>query len=259
MNARVETLAESFQRYFSVHFATMPEQRNDVYKIRYRVYCDEFGYEPAEEFPEALEHDRFDENSLHCLIKHKGSQRPAGCVRLVTTGNDGLQSLPMETYCADSLDREFLESLNLQRTSMCEVSRLAVDGAFRRRATESVTRFGDMDAIDCSHHERRTFSLISVAAFLAATSLTELTMRTNVFAMMEPFLPKLLERSGINFRKVGADMDYHGHRAPYFATTASALDSMAPELRVLYEAISFNVSEDFHKQGNDRAVVENSN
>lgn len=247
VNARVETLAERFQRYFSVHFATTPEQRNDVYKIRYRVYCDEFGYESAEEFPENLEHDQFDESSLHCLIKHRGSQRPAGCVRLVTTGENGLQSLPLETFCADSLDREFLGSLNLQRTSMCEVSRLAVDGAFRRRASESITRFGDMDAIDCSSHERRTFSLISVAAFLAATSLTELTKRTNVFAMMEPFLPKLLERSGINFRKVGADMDYHGHRAPYFETTESALISMVPELRALYEAISFDISEDFKK------------
>jgi N-acyl amino acid synthase of PEP-CTERM/exosortase system len=243
----VETLAERFQRYFSVHFATTPEQRNDVYNIRYRVYCDEFGYESAEEFPENLEHDQFDKNSLHCLIKHKGSQRPAGCVRLVTTGDNGLERLPLEAYCADSLDSGFLEGLNLQRTSMCEVSRLAVDGAFRRRASESITRFGDVDAIDCSNHERRTFSLISVAAFLAATSLTELTKRTNVFAMMEPFLPKLLERSGINFRKVGADIDYHGHRAPYFATTEAALISMVPDLRALYESISFDISADFHK------------
>lgn len=248
MNARVETLAESFQRYFSVHFATTAEQRKDVFKIRYRVYCDEFGYEPADEFPEHLEHDKFDDNSLHCLITHRGTKRPAGCVRLVTTGasSDGL--LPLETYCAESLDHEFLASLNLNRESMCEVSRLAVDGAFRRRATESRTRFGDMDAIDCSHHERRTFSLISVAAFLAATSLTELTGRTNVFDMMEPFLPKLLERSGINFRKVGADMDYHGHRAPYFATTEAALNSMVPELRALYGDIAHKIKEDFEKQ-----------
>ena len=245
MTVTTISLTDSFRRYFTVNLAVTPEQRNAVYSIRYRVYCQEFGYEPLDNFPDGLEHDSFDESSLHCLVTHNGTGRPAGCVRLVIADDDGLESLPMELFCSDSLDRDMLEGLSLKRDTICEVSRLAVDGSFRRRNGEARTRFGDVEAIDCSYHERRTFSLISVASFLAATALTELTGRTNVFAMMEPFLPKLLQRSGIAFQKVGNAIDYHGMRAPYFTTTESAVFGMLPDLRKLYDAIYSDISVDY--------------
>ena len=111
-----------------------------------------------------------------------------------------------------------------------------MDGVFRKRSGEALTRFGDVN-LDFSKEEQRTFLLISVAAFLAATVLTDLSGKTNVFAMMEPFLPRLLKRSGILFQRVGKDIDYHGIRAPYFITTQSALDNMRPELLELYHWI----------------------
>ena len=84
-----------------------------------------------------------------------------------------------------------------------------------------------------------------VSCFLAATALTDLMERNNAFAMMEPFLPRMLARSGINFTRVGKDVDYHGLRAPYFTTTQSAVDNMVFELRELYDAIHELVSKDF--------------
>ena len=36
-------LTESFLRYFTVKLAAAPEQIESVYKIRYHVYCEEFG------------------------------------------------------------------------------------------------------------------------------------------------------------------------------------------------------------------------
>ena len=55
--------------------------------------------------------------------------------------------------------------------------------------------------------------------------------------MMEPFLPRLLRRSGIIFQKAGEDIEYHGVRAPCFIRTQSALDKMRPDLKELYETI----------------------
>jgi N-acyl amino acid synthase of PEP-CTERM/exosortase system len=242
-----EVLTENFQRYFTVSLAMTPEQKSDIYQVRYRVYCEEFGYESAEEFPDQQEQDQFDDNSLHCLIVHKSTQRPAGCVRLVTTGDNNLEKLPLEAYCASSLDAGFMERFESQRDSICEISRLAVDCAFRQRSFESETRFGSKDAIDCSLRERRTFSLISVAGFLAAIALTELTERTNAFAMMEPFLPRLLARSGIVTKKIGSDIDYHGIRAPYFTSTSAAILSMPPELGALYKAIHADIAADYEQ------------
>lgn len=227
------TLLESFESYFSVDFAVTPEQKKKIFGIRYRVYCDEFAYEPTENYPDKQEIDEFDDHSLHCLITHRKSEIPAGCVRLVpTTGFNFIDPLPFEKHCSESLDSEFIKDLHLERQTVCEISRLAVDGIFRRRTGETLTRFGDI--LSFTDQEKRTFSLIAVAAFLASTALTELSGRTNVFAMMEPFLPRLLKRSGILFHRAGSDIDYHGIRAPYFIKTQSALDNMDPDLKTLY-------------------------
>lgn len=239
----VASLIESFESYFSVNLACKAEEKTKAFHIRYRVYCEEFGYEEKENCPNEQEKDEFDDSSYHCVIIHKRLEMPAGCVRLVpATGWNGEGLLPFEKFCGQSLNRSLIDSYHLDRTTICEISRLAVDSAFRRRTGESLTRFGGPDSLDISQVEERTFSLIAVSGFLAATALTELTGKTNVFAMMEPFLPRLLKRSGIVFEKVGQDIDYHGIRAPYFIKTQSALDHMNADLKSLYKWIYKQIS-----------------
>ena len=231
------TLAESFKKYFTVELVNSLAMKQKVYNIRYRVYCKEFEYEPVENCPDEMETDEYDERSLHCLITHKASNIPAACVRLVPASVQGHSiPLPFELNCGQSIDNNFINQLNLDRESECEISRLAVDGLFRKRSGEASSRFGNIN-YDFSKEERRTFLMLAVSAFLAATALTELSGKTNVFAMMEPFLPRLLKRSGILFQRAGKDIDYHGIRAPYFITTQSALDNMRPELLELYQWI----------------------
>ena len=71
------TLAEKFLTYFDVSFAATEAQRHDVLGIRYSVYCDEFGYEPAHLYPDHQERDEFDVNAVHALITHKTTATPA--------------------------------------------------------------------------------------------------------------------------------------------------------------------------------------
>lgn len=241
---KIESIAETFDRYFAVRQVDSDETLQKVQRIRFNVYCMEFGFENADAFPDQRESDEYDAQSVHVLIEHRPSETPAGCVRMVPT----LQSnpaalLPFERYCDDSLDHEFVNSLSLDRRRVCEISRLAVDGAFRRRGPkERQSRFGQIDDIDFSPEERRTLPLIAVSAYLAATAITARTGYTNVFAMMEPFLPRLMSRSGINFMRAGRNIEYHGNRAPYFVTTQDALSSMNPTLRELYEVILAELS-----------------
>lgn len=236
-------LSENFLRYFDVEFAGTPEKLREVFGIRYRVYCQEFGYEPLDAFPNQEETDEFDASSLHALVIHKSSGLAAGCVRMVRPlQGDSTGTLPFEKNCAGSLDLKLIDGLEVQRERVCEISRLAVDGAFRRRSGEELTRYGVIEGLDCSQQERRTFSMIAVTCFLAATALTDISSNTHVFAMMEPFLPRLLERSGIVFQRVGADIDYHGLRAPYFITTQSALENMRTDLKELYSQVHQRIS-----------------
>ncbi len=237
-------LTESFHHYFSVALALTPEQKKAAFRIRYRVYCEEFHYEPVDRFPDQLETDEYDAHSLNCLITHRRSGMP--CV--FALGSENERPLPFERHIAESLDQSYIRNLHLPRDTICEVSRLAVDGAFRRRAGEQATRFGEVDAMDLSHPEKRTFGLIAVAAFLAATAVTDLSGRTNVFAVMEPFLPRLLKRSGILFHKVGEDVEYHGLRAPYFGQTRTTIAEMIPELKDFYLSIYDVIADTYNRE-----------
>lgn len=231
----MKSLSDGFMRYFSMEMANDQAQKDQIFWIRYRVYCEEFNYEPAERFPNGLEVDEYDQISRHCLIKHRLSGAPAGCVRLVPALEGRELSLPLEKYCGASIDADLVNALSLERGTVCEISRLAVDRTFRRRDGEFVSRFGEIEGCVFSWQERRTFSMIAVALFLASVVMTEREKRTNVFAMMEPFLPRMMDKAGIKFKRVGKDIDFHGIRAPYFITTQSAIANLPVEYRDLYQ------------------------
>lgn len=227
-------LLDSFRQYFSVEMAISPAQKRQVHEIRYRVYCQEFKFESADQFPDGLEQDEYDSHSRLCLIRHRRTGQPAGCVRLVPGAE---QALPFERYCGEALDRSLVEASLQDRTQICELSRLAVDTAFRKRDGESLSRLGDVLTLNFTPRETRSCSLISVALVLAGVALTEKHNRPNIFAVMEPFMPRMMDKIGIRFRRVGNEIDYHGIRAPYFITTQLMLDGMLPEYRQLYDWI----------------------
>jgi N-acyl amino acid synthase of PEP-CTERM/exosortase system len=229
------SMVEDFQEYFDLELANTPEKLESVYRVRYRVYCEEFGYEPADAFPNQLETDEFDENASHCLVTHKLTGMPAGCARLVHV--DEQSQMPMEKFCGSVMDESIIRSFDGRREDVCEFSRLGVDGAFRRRPGEHVTRFGEISALDCTKREQRTFSLIAVSTILSAFAMSDLIGRPHCFAMMEPFLPRLLRRSGIIVHPAGDEMEYHGTRAPYYFETHATVGGMADEMREFYEAI----------------------
>jgi len=228
-------IAEQFQRYFSVTPAKTTALKNEIYKLRYQVYCNEFNYEPAENFPDGMEHDEYDSYALNVLIRHKATRQAAGCTRLITTDPSNADApLPIEKHCSDSLNINYLNDLNLARQSICEASRLSVAKNFRRRRGEAKTRYGCLESLGLSPQEQRTFPLISVSLSLATTALTELSGRPFMFAMMEPSLPRLLQRIGYNFDQVGDITDYHGKRAAYLQETSAVVQNLKPELRDLY-------------------------
>ncbi|MEZ5571802.1 MAG: PEP-CTERM/exosortase system-associated acyltransferase [Halioglobus sp.] len=240
MNKNSASLVEDFQRYFTLELATTPAQLEYVYRVRYRVYCEEFHYEPVESFPEQLEKDEFDAISKHCVVMHKASGMPAGCARLVLADEHSL--MPMEKFCGDAIDTNIIRSFDNRRDSICEFSRLGVDGAFRRRMGERESRFGEISALDCSQREQRTFSLIAVATILSALAMSELIGRPHCFAMMENFLPRLLRRSGMVVQPAGRETEYHGSRSPYFWDTREVVVNMADELQDFYAAICADFS-----------------
>jgi len=226
---------EDFTRYFDLSLALSRKQRAIVYQIRYGVYCEEFGYEPAEDFDDNQEMDEFDSQSVHCLATHRASGLPAGCVRLVMVkGND---KTPMEKHAGNKLDKAFIAQFDNQRHTLCEISRLAVSAAFRRRRGESQSRRSDSDHLSPDKHERRTFPLISLALILGAGVVADILERKNCFSIMEPALPIVLRRAGMNFRRVSKNFDFRGVRAAYYGNIDELIGNAPTELREYFSVL----------------------
>ncbi len=236
------TVSSAFHEYFMPMLANTREQREQAFRIRYDVYCREFGFERPEEHPDGMETDAYDAQSVHCLLIHQPSSRAAGCVRLVLPDRTSPEApLPFEKHCIDSLDRAVAEPLLANRAAIGEISRLAVISEFRRRRHEDRTPEGAPEAASFSLVEQRQFPFIAVGLYLCAASTGMLTGLEGVFAMMEPRLARHLSRYGIRFTQVGQVTDYHGPRAPFYITRDDLLHGLKPEISALLDTIQHDL------------------
>ncbi len=242
-NVRPEfsTLFLDFERYFEVSLARTEEQKRAVYRVRYNVYCETLGFEDAEAFEDGLETDAFDPHSIQCLVTHRATGRPAGCVRLVTVDAD--TNMPLEEHCAGALDSAILRQTLNRRGHVAEVSRLAVDSPFCRLRGNGGGRGVDTVVSQFSAAEQRTFPLIAVTLFLAAGAAADLLRRTDCFALMEPSLEVMLKRKGIATQRVGRDIEYRGTRAPYYLDIDEAVRALPNGLRLYYERVREQIAQ----------------
>jgi len=230
---------------FLDHFAIDPvltaDQACQAGRLRHQVYCEERGYEPTT--PNGIEADRHDADSLHCLLTHRRTGSPAGCVRLICASEDA--TLALEDYCLGALHLDFMNTLGTSRDHVCEVSRLAVAPAFRM----GTGRCDDVASIsNFTESERLCAALVTAATFLSAIATADLTGRSNVFAVMAAPLPRLLRRFGIGVNQAGDFMDHHGRRAPHFITVEEAVAGMHPDVAAFYQSIRATLAEGEERQ-----------
>ena len=237
-------LVTPYHEFFQLIPANTDERREEVFRIRYEVYCEELGWEPASDHPDGLESDEYDQWSTHCLLLHKPSGGYAGCVRLVHAHSDRSRpGIPLEEHCRAALDESLLNIDSLPRERFGEISRLAIRPQFRRRPGEKESPAGvGKEAFQLTPSERRRFPHIALGLYLGAASIGLGEGLESVFAMMEPRLARHLRMTGIRFRQVGEVIEYHGPRAPFHIDRAGLLGRLRPELRELLEAIQSDLS-----------------
>lgn len=213
-----DCLIQGFNQYFTIQRAKSQAVLDDIYRIRYSVYCQEFGYEPPNKL--GLEQDQYDPYSSHCLLTHKSSGLNVGCIRVISLSeaNQSIE-LPFITHCADSF---YPEQQTLTVSQVCELSRVAVVPQFRRRAGENNTKDG-LAKIDADFNQTRRFPFITPSLYLAAGALFLAGNKQQIFVATEPRLIKSLTKLGVRFRQVSELTNYHGQRAVYTFTRQSAL------------------------------------
>ncbi|MBZ9611756.1 PEP-CTERM/exosortase system-associated acyltransferase [Rheinheimera maricola] len=234
------SLAENFNLYFEIKFAGSTILREESFRIRHAVYCDELGWEPRRE--NGMETDECDDYAFALLLLHKRTGQYAGTARLVIPPPDKPDSkLPFESHCMESVNSELIDLSEFRRGSFSEISRLAVPEAFRRRLGEKnipyVVNEINLDNDVFSEEERRNFPNIAIGLYLSIIALTQMCHHRAMFVVVEPRLKKRLERLGLAFEQIGEEMDYHGTRALFYLPEHKFTSALNPEVLELFHLL----------------------
>ena len=208
--------------------AASDELKNEVYKLRYQVYCIETQFLNSEHYPNDLEFDEFDQQSVHYLIRHRKSGEYAATTRLILPDNYNPEKLfPTELHCKiDNI--ALMQSIN--RRHLGEISRFCVSKAFKRRTNEENTIagvHGDWNPDYFTLEERRTFPHIAIALTACLIKASYENDLHYLFGAIEPAFFRFLSPLGINLIKIGLPVDYHGERWPAVIKITDMLDSVA--------------------------------
>lgn len=235
-------IAEHFTKFLEPQIAVNKKLQEEAFKIRHTVYCEELAFEEIKEGGQ--EKDEFDKQSIFSLIKHKPTNNYTSCVRLVQILQKE-QLLPIEKYCLDSITDEKLHPRNFNRNEICEISRLAVKADFRRRKTDKFkgSGTGAIEETTYSEVELRCFPFIAIGLYMAAATMAIESGLKHVYVMMEPRLARSMKFVGIKFQPLGAPIEYHGLRAPYYINPEIFLSNLSPGFKHLYKVIENDISE----------------
>lgn len=230
-----ESLRRAFHRNFELLQADTAALREEVFRLRYQVYCVENSYEPRH--ASRLERDAFDERSAHMLLRHRATGLAAGTVRLVMRETPH-QALPMELFCQEAFDASARRRMRrVPPEHVGEISRFAISKEFRRRFAEHLTTSGitERNLLGDAHQKtlpsplRRATSQLTVGLFTGIFWMSEQHELTYLYAVMEPSLMRLLERFGLRFEHLGRPVAYHGLRQPALAYLPSLTDAIRHE------------------------------
>jgi N-acyl amino acid synthase of PEP-CTERM/exosortase system len=185
--------------------------KDEVYRIRHQVYCEELAFEPQR--PNRREHDEYDAHSLHLLLRGVQIGEFIACTRIVRTRPENPHyPLPFEKTCAATLDRAIVDPAKLPRDTIGEVSRLAVLARFRKRKGEERHEAGLIQ--DFGAQTRPDFPYILSGLYLGIIELARLNGIHTLFVLTEERLARHLRILGFKVQAIGAPIEHRGRRLP---------------------------------------------
>lgn len=229
-------LGYGFRRHFRIDVALDEARRDDVYRIRHEVYCEDLKFEP--ERPDRREIDDYDAHSVHCLLTTaRNPPRLVGCTRLVLANPDDPGApLPFEQTCAGALDRSIIDPAELPRDRIAEVSRLAVRRIYRRRKGEDRHDL-DIHDEDYGTLSQPRFPYIPIGLYMGAISLAAHRNLDYLFVLTEPRLASHFARLGGAVRQIGGPVWYRGTRVPSVIDVHRVIRDMRLMLRPLWRTV----------------------
>jgi N-acyl amino acid synthase of PEP-CTERM/exosortase system len=214
--------------------------KDEVYRIRHQVYCEELAFEPRR--PDRRERDEYDAHSLHLLLRSAHSGEFIACTRIVRTRpEDPHYPLPFEKACAATLDRSIVDPAKLSRGGIGEVSRLAVLARFRKRQGEEKREAGFMRKFGRQMHPRLPCILADL--YLGTIELARLNGIDTLFVLTEERLARHLRMLGVKIQAIGTPIEHCGRRLPSMMSASGIIDNLNFIARPLYRTIAAQVAQ----------------
>ena len=123
-NIKYKVLNNQIEHNFTISETDKPHDLEEIYRLRYDVYCNECNYLPSDNYPDKREIDRYDNHSVHFKVIEKVNNNIIGTVRLVSSDPSGL---PIEHDFGLGPENGFLT-----RENTLEISRLVVKKNYRK-------------------------------------------------------------------------------------------------------------------------------
>lgn len=182
---------------------------NQIFRLRFLVYGRECGFIAENDYPNGLETDEFDSQSIHFAAVNR-FQEVIGATRLVLPGKLGL---PLEKYC-DNL----VIDKGIDRKNLAEISRVVVSKRLRRKWFDR-SYYGKHNTKNIVDNSEKAFLRCAkpLAFGLYREAFYECTRRgiTHVCALMEEGLATLMRIYGFSFTCIGEEVDVFGSVKPY--------------------------------------------
>ncbi len=214
--------------------AITDELKDEVYRLRHSVYCDDLKWEPVR--PSGLESDEYDAHSVHILLRHVATREHVGCVRIVLTRpQDPAFRLPFERVCDDKLDPTGMAFDLLPRNRVAEISRLAVISKYRRRRGEA-ERPAPTTKIPGTEHMPR-FPYILIGLYLGVVAIARQHDVETLFVLTEPRLADHFRRLGVEIKQIGKPVEHRGMRIPSVMSVSDIIIGLNPYVRPIYDEI----------------------
>lgn len=189
---------------FSFYTTSDIEELDELFKLRYKVYCEEYRYLDAKNYPNKRETDEFDPHSIHLVVRHKSGELVATS-RLILGSDVGL---PIQKHFKLEIDIP-----DIIQPHIGEASRLIVGTNFRRK---------------------HLLMILVKGLYLLAKKKNI----NDVFLVLDDRLIPNLKAIGIPIKKIGQPTIYQGVTAPYLVHINELEELMRDKNRSLLTFLS---------------------
>ncbi|PIE60906.1 MAG: long-chain N-acyl amino acid synthase [Desulfobacterales bacterium] len=190
----------------------------EIFRLRFQVFVEEFGFENETDHPGGLETDEYENEAIHCVCLNE-EKAVVGTIRLILDSDKGF---PIERVVSDF---SFFKKIP-DRKKIAEISRLTIRKDHRKRKENKKYRlesYNKKSKVACDPVTERFLKNSGAKRNPIILGLYQIIYQeskrqgiTEWYMITEKRIYNELNTYGFHFHQIGEPVQYHGKRIPFF-------------------------------------------